>query len=56
MVHLRRFREKHPDVMVEHKVTPVWPWAATWSQNGKDRITTDGDLGHLMERLDRLFP
>lgn len=56
VVHLQRFREKHPDVMIEHKVTPVWHWAAAWSQNGEDRITTDGDLGHLMERLDRLFP
>lgn len=41
--------------MVEHKVTPVWHWAATWSQNGEDRITADGTSA-TMGRLDRLFP
>jgi hypothetical protein len=56
VVHLQRFREKHPGVTVEHKGAPVWHWAATWSQDGESRIVTDGELRHLMERLDRLFP
>lgn len=48
----QRFERAHPDVVIEHRTTPVWHWTAEWVDgDGIRRVVVNPELGGLLDEL-----
>jgi hypothetical protein len=49
----QEYERQHPAVTITHVADP-WEWIATWTAEGSEHTLRDGELGGLLDQLDRL--
>jgi hypothetical protein len=52
VVRLEQFRQRHPDVDIQHHLEPAWHWKATWQSGGTTTVVADYELSGLLNRLE----
>lgn len=50
----QEYERRHPAVTIRHREQPRWEWIASWTAEGSQHTLRDGELGGLLDQLDRL--